>query len=118
MSRRTDRISQLLQEKIASLLFKLKHPPSTIVTITEVVVSPDIKNARVFYSVMDESEQKTTQKILEESRKFFSKELSKVLKTKNFPKLTFEYDATPKRAARVFEIFEKLEREKKSSNDG
>lgn len=83
-----------------------------MITITDVEVSPDIKNAKVYYSVMDENELKNTQKILDESVGFFSKNISKKLRTKNFPKLQFIYDKTAKRAARVFEILEKLEREK------
>lgn len=111
MSRRTERISRLLLEQISSLIFKIKKPLPSFVTITEVTVSPDIKNARVYYSVMDEASVKECQMILESSVGFFSRNISRVLRTKNFPRLEFEYDPTPRRAARVFEIFEKLAEE-------
>ncbi len=113
MSLRTERLSKLLQQQMSLLIFKLKKQPPALITITGVKISPDIKSATVYFSVMDESEIANTQKILEGSKKFFSQHLSKVIRTKNFPKLSFEYDETPKKATRIFEIFEKLEKEKK-----
>ncbi len=114
MSRRTERISKLLLHHISSLIFKIKTPFPTFITITEVKVTPDIRNARVYYSVMDEGTVKECQIILESSIGFFSRNISRVLRTKNFPKLEFEYDPTPRRAARVFEIFEQLDSEKQT----
>lgn len=113
MSRRTDRVAKLLQQQISSLLFKLKKQHTSIITITDVTVSPDIKNAKVYFSVLNERDAADALSVLGQSVGFFSKHISKVLHTRNFPKLSFEYDATPERAARVFEIFDKLDQEKK-----
>ena len=114
MSRRTDRISKFLMQQISSLMFRMKKQMPSIVTITDVSVSPDIKNARVYYSVMDASQAAACGVLLEESRGFFNKHISKVLRTKNFPHIEFEYDPTPMKAARIFEIFEQLEQEEKN----
>ncbi|MDI6757408.1 MAG: 30S ribosome-binding factor RbfA [Endomicrobiia bacterium] len=112
MSRRTDRVSKLLQQQISSLLFKLKKQPAAIITITGVSVSPDIKNAKVYFSVLNEKDAEAALKALEGSVGFFSKNISKALHTRNFPKLSFECDGTTARAAKVFEIFDKIEQER------
>ncbi|PKN01397.1 MAG: ribosome-binding factor A [Elusimicrobia bacterium HGW-Elusimicrobia-1] len=114
MSRRTDRVAKLLQQQISSLVFKLKKTSKAIITITDVTVSPDIKNAKVYFSVLNEKDAAAALSVLGQSVGFFSKHISKVLHTRNFPRLSFEYDATPERAAKVFEIFDKIEREKSS----
>ncbi len=101
-----------MQQQISSLLFRIKKTSKAIITITDVTVSPDIKNAKIYFSVLDEKDAADALSVLGQSVGFFSKHISKVLHTRNFPKLSFEYDATPERAARVFELFDKIEREK------
>ena len=59
MSRRTERINQFLREEISELLRQAKDPRlDSFVTITEVIISPDLRHARIFVSILgDEKEQ-------------------------------------------------------------
>jgi len=60
MSRRTERVSELLREELSVILQRQMKDPrlNVLLSVTEVQVSPDLKTARVYLSVMgDETEQ-------------------------------------------------------------
>ena len=51
MTRRTDRVAEALQALVAELLLReIKDPRIGLVTITGVKLSPDLRNARVYFS--------------------------------------------------------------------
>ncbi|MBI1951681.1 MAG: 30S ribosome-binding factor RbfA, partial [Acidobacteria bacterium] len=57
MSTRTDRVSDLIKDEISRLLLReVRDPRVGFVTITGASVSPDLKNVRVFVSILGEPE--------------------------------------------------------------
>lgn len=62
MSRRTQRVSDLLREELSTLLQHEAKDPRLVglFSITQVDISPDFKNARVYVSVLGSPEEKKT----------------------------------------------------------
>lgn len=113
MYQRRDRVVELLRQQLSELLGTLKDPNlAGIITITDVVLSRDMKTARVFYSVLGSAEEiKDTRKILDRSASYLHRRLRDRLSMKVIPFLEFRFDDTPARAQRVEEILDRIHRE-------
>jgi len=92
--KRTHRVGQAIQMELSQLILtKVKDPRLGFVTLTHVDVSPDLKSARVFYTVMGDAKAKgDTQKVLERASGFLQRSVASVLNIKYTPKLLFKYD--------------------------
>jgi ribosome-binding factor A len=89
-----------------------------LVTINQVDVTPDLKNAHVFVSVLGQGSPKAVIEKLEEQRTILQAELSKKVVLKYTPHLIFHLDNSTERGARVFKILQEIEPtiEKKQSD--
>lgn len=114
MSRRTERIASLIQTELSeAVLKKLKDPRIGFVTLTGVDVSPDLKEARVYYSVLGkEKEKEQTQQALERAAGFLQHEIAEALKLRFTPKLTFHLDESLEEGMRIERILKELQHEK------
>lgn len=96
MTRRHDRLNGLLREVLAEIVTRdLKDPRLTLdlLSITEVIVSPDLRHARVRVSVMGSEEERTAAiAALNHSRAFVHRRLKPRLDLKHIPELRFERD--------------------------
>lgn len=109
MSRRTERINDLLREEISDLLLREVKDPrmSGLVTITEVDVSPDLRRAKVFVSVMGTEEEKaSTFRGLEAAAHFLQRKLGKRLTLRRVPQLAFLADDSLEQGARLLKLLE------------
>ncbi|OGO51620.1 MAG: ribosome-binding factor A [Chloroflexi bacterium RBG_16_68_14] len=109
MTRRTERINDLLREEISDLLRREVKDPRVggLVTITEVDVSPDLRQAKVFVSVLGSEEEKTsTFQALEAASHFLRRELRKRLTIRRMPELTFHPDDSLERGARILSLLD------------
>src|SRR3990172_5497060 len=107
MTRRIQRINDLLREEISDLLRReLKDPRiGGLVTITEVDVSPDLRQAKVFVSVLGSEEEKaSTFRALAAAAHFLRRELRKRLTIRRTPELTFLPDDSLERGARILSL--------------
>ena len=105
MSRRTNRVNDLLQEELASLILRdVKDPRVSqgLLSITEVVVSPDMHHAIVFVSHLGSAaEREEALHGLSQASHFLHRELMHRLKMRNVPELTFRFDPSIERGARL-----------------
>lgn len=105
MSRRTERVNDLLQEELAELLLTHVKDPRVgqgLVSITEVVVSPDLRHANVYVSHLgNEAERAEVMKGLEHSQSYLHNELTKRLKLRYVPAIHFKLDPSLERGARL-----------------
>jgi ribosome-binding factor A len=84
-----------------------------IVTITDVEVSVDLRNARVYYSFIGGKKDIQKQKnIIEQMSKHLRHSLAERVVLKYIPKLQMIYDETPEKAQKLEEVFAKIRREK------
>jgi len=89
-----------MREVIAELLLReIKDPRVDMVSISEVDVSPDLRNARVYFSCIGDDEHVTrAQRGLESAAGFVRSQLSKRLQMRHAPELRFQHDESFKRA--------------------
>jgi ribosome-binding factor A len=92
---RPDRVGQEIQAAIAHLLTRgqLRDPRIGFITITGVKVSPDLRVARVYYSMIGTPEErKATQEGLEAAKGFVRREVSASVKLRVSPEIYFVFD--------------------------
>jgi len=100
MSRRTAKVAEAIREQVSTtILFGLKDPRVKNVTVTRVEVSPDLRNAKVYVSVMgDEKMQRLTLRGLESARGFLQAKLAERVQIRYTPILHFQLDQGVKRS--------------------
>ena len=91
---RPDRVADQLRAELATLLAREVHDPGIgFVTLTRVQVTPDIQQARVFYTALgDEKGRSATARALERASPFLRRQIGARLRLKRVPELTFVYD--------------------------
>ena len=107
MTRRTERINDLLREEISDLLRREVKDPRVggLVTVTEVDVSPDLRQAKVYVSVLGTDAEKTsTFRALAAASRFLQRELRKRLTIRRVPELSFVADDSIERGARILDL--------------
>src|SRR5688500_17899678 len=107
--RRTDRVEELLKEEIARVVrLEVKDPRVGFITIMHVDVSPDLRHAKVFVSVMGvEEEKQATVEALQRASGFIRGRMGREITLKRLPELHFEVDRTLERAARIEELLDR-----------
>ena len=114
MSRRVDRINGLLREEISRLLSReIKDPRlSGLLTITQVRTSSDLRNAKVYLSVLGNDEANTTAlQGIQSAATFLRKQLRERLRLKYVPFLTFEIDDSMETSDHIFRLMDKVRQE-------
>lgn len=106
MSARMRRVNEALREVLGDAVFRdLKDPRIGFVTVTDVKTSADLRQARVFVSVLGtDEEREATMAGLQSARAVLQARINAELKIKRTPTLEFVYDDTAERAARVEEL--------------
>jgi ribosome-binding factor A len=92
---RPERVGQQLQAAIASLLTRgeLRDPRIGFITITGVKVSPDLRVARVYYSMIGTPEERrATQEGLDAAKGFVRREVSAAVPLRVSPEIYFVFD--------------------------
>jgi ribosome-binding factor A len=115
--KRSARVGDLIKREICSILMEdLKDPHLGFVTITKVVISDDLKEAKVFYSVLgDERDKRESQKTLVRARGFIQKLIGERLGLKFTPHLAFYFDSSIEYGAKIDEILKILEKEREDA---
>lgn len=106
MSRRTERINEVIREEISDLLLReVKDPRLSqggLVSITEVTVTPDLRHATVHVSHLgSDEERKDVLAGLTKAAPFMHRELTRRLDLRHVPDLVFKFDPSIERGARL-----------------
>lgn len=109
-SNRIGRINEELQRELASLIRNLKDPrvQKTMVSVTRVEATPDLRYAKVFVSVLDEACAKDCMKGLKSAGGYLRRELSGSLNLRYTPELTWELDESITHGAHMLELINSL----------
>jgi ribosome-binding factor A len=104
-------VADLIQEEISSLFRKgMKDPRLGFVTITEVEVTPDLRYAKIFVSVLgSEEEVKDSLKALASASGFLRHELGQRLRLRYIPELSFILDTSIERGDRILRLLKEVE---------
>ena len=104
MSRRGERTSKLIRREISGLLEREVNDPrlSMLISVTEVSLSPDLRHAKVFVSTLgNEINKEDMLAGFNNASGFLRRELASHLKLKYTPQLSFHYDDSIERGARL-----------------
>jgi len=115
--KRPQRVADLVKNEISLLLLrKSKDPRLLNVTIVEVIVSKDLRRAKVFYSVIG-NEQKVQQAAagLKSAKGFIRSHLARELDLRVTPELVFQHDLSLARQEEINNILKELESEDRPS---
>lgn len=114
-SRRQQKISRAIRESVSKTIqTRLSDPRITgLVSVTEVDVSPDMKNATVYLSILgtDEAKQKTTFNAICHAIGHIQHQLGQELTGKYCPHLKFEVDQKVKKTLETLRLIEQAEHE-------
>ncbi len=116
--KRSARVSDQIKEEIADMLMrKIKDPRIGFVTVTDVDLADDLRNAKVFVSVIG-SDRAATLKGLESAAAFIRTELGHRLRLRFVPELLFRYDDSAERGAHIMELLNEVDdKDKKGSGN-
>ncbi len=119
-SRRQQQVGDQIHREISVLVQReLKDPRLGFVTITSVDISPDLRFAKVFYSVMGTSEEeKATQVALEHAGGFLRHELAGRVDLRYVPDLSFRHDPSIAHGDRIAQLLASIEHEETLHPDG
>jgi ribosome-binding factor A len=120
MSRRTLKAAQAIREVVSmAILTEIKDPRVADVTVTRVEVSGDMREAKVYVTVMgSESKQHLTLGGLRSSAGFLQQKISRRIDTRYTPRIEFLLDKGEMNAAELDRVFAKMAQERVDAEQG
>ena len=109
MPERMRRVNESLRQVLSEALLELKDPRIGFVTVTGVETSPDLRNARVYVSVLG-GERKRERSLagLSAAHGVLQARVSRELHLKRTPLLAFEYDPSVEQGMRMTQLIDQL----------
>jgi len=107
MSRRTDKVAAQLQQEVATLINQVELP--AITTVSKVDVSPDLKHAKVWLTVLtdDTAVEKTVLKQLKDNIYNLQGEVNKKFEMRAVPRISFVIDDSERYADNINRLLKK-----------
>lgn len=118
-TRRQRRVAELLHQEISELIqYHTQDPRLGFVTVTEVEVSADLRQARVYVSVLgDDTDVQNTLAGLTSAAGYFQHQLGQSLSLRYIPKLVFKLDTSLEYGLHIDQILDSLKEEDELSED-
>ena len=113
-NKRMDRVSEAYQHGLAEILcYKIRDPRLAGVSVTQVVFTPDLSLAKIYFRV-PEGKMRESQVIegFEKSKGFLKRELAEKINIRYVPDLKFYYDEQVEVRNHIDELFQEIENEK------
>jgi ribosome-binding factor A len=112
-TQRQQRVAHLLREEISSILRRqLKDPRLGLVSITEVEVAPDLREAQVYVSALGDGPARAEAlRVLRGAAGFVQGELGRNIRLRHIPRLDFRQDAALERGNRVLDLLDEIAKE-------
>lgn len=109
MKHRLLRVNELLKRELSAIITREINFEGALVTLNQVDVTPDLKSAHAYVSVLGKEDRAAVMATLEEHRVILQSALAKAVTLKYTPQLVFHLDDSIERGARVFEILQEIE---------
>jgi ribosome-binding factor A len=118
-SRRQRKVAELLHEEISQLIqFQTRDPRLEFVTVTDVEVSPDLRQARIYVTTLsDEAKAQDTLAGLTSASGYFRHKLSQSLSLRYIPELTFKLDTSLEHGLRIENLLDTIKEEREASEN-
>lgn len=118
--RRADRVAEAIRENVATFLTSGAKDPRLVahVTVTAVDVTPDLRHARIFVSVLgSETERTSTLEALNGMTGHLRSRLAKAMSLRVAPEVSFRVDETVAHAARIESLLAGVREKKPGDGD-
>ena len=116
---RSARLQAALLEEISDIIHnEMKDPRIGFASITEVELSPDYRQAKVYVSVLgDEAKKEGTLEGLNSAVGFVRTEVGRRIRLRHTPEIIFKLDSSIERGVRIFELLHKVEKDGKGEEN-
>jgi ribosome-binding factor A len=113
---RPERIGEQIRQAVSlALAREVQDPRIGFVTVTSVKVSPDLQQARVYYTTIgDDKSKKETARGLEAAKPFLRRAVANQVRLRRVPEFAFEYDRGVEHQDRVEQILREIEEERRA----
>lgn len=112
---RTDRVASVLQELLGPLLSESVSEHKGLVTVSRVDVARDLKNAKVWLSILGGNDDDILRAIHSKSY-HIQGEINRSLKMKVVPRLHFALDTSPRFAQHISSLLDQIRRDDEQQN--
>jgi len=114
--KRSVRVGDQIKQEIADILMKkIKDPRIGFVTVTDVELSDDLRNAKVFVSIYG-GDREETLKGLKSAAPFIRSELGRRMTMRCLPELLFRFDGTVEQGAHIMELLHEIEKKQETED--
>lgn len=116
---RQDKVAEAIRKEASLIIHEeLKDPRLGFVTVTKVELTPDLRFAKIFYSVLGkEMERKKTKEALDSASGFIRKILCQRIKLKFAPEIVFCEDKSSEYSVRIQELLDQLKEQDESKKN-
>ena len=120
MSYRIDKVEHLIKEEISLIfLHKLSDLNLGFITITNVRVSPDLKLAKIYLSILEKEKREIGLDKIEDKKGYIRSELAHRIRIKFIPELKFYLDDTLDYVEKIEDLIKKIhEEDDNTANEG
>src|SRR6188768_1568831 len=103
---RPERVGEQIRQELSALLAREVHDPGIgFVTLTRVKMSPDLQQARVFYTVIGDAKvQKATAEALTRATPFLRRHIAARVRLRRVPEIRFDFDKSVENQDRIEKI--------------
>jgi len=116
VSVRTERVASVIKTEIGN--FVQRHFPLEevgLMTVTEVRVTPDLRQAKVYVSVFGEQDRKQiAMDLLEEQKSTIRSAVGQAVRLRFTPEIVFVLDTTMDKAVKLEKIFKQIHEEERN----
>ena len=110
-SNRIGRINEEIQKELSSAIRNLKDPrvQNTMISITHVEATPDLRYAKIYVSFLEENKAADALKGLKSASGYLRRELSSALQLRYTPELNWAEDDSITHGAHILDLLSKLD---------
>ncbi|CRK80479.1 30S ribosome-binding factor RbfA [Neobacillus massiliamazoniensis] len=111
MSHRANRVGEQMKKELSDIIGrKIKDPRIGFVTVTDVQVTGDLQQAKVYISVLGDDEQReNTLKGLAKAKGFIRSEIGQRIRLRKTPEIIFEFDESIDYGNRIETLLHQLQ---------
>ena len=119
MAHRVNRVGEQMKKELGDIIGrKIKDPRIGFVTVTDVEVTGDLQQAKVFISVLgDDAQKENTLKALAKAKGFIRSEIGSRVRLRKTPEITFEFDQSVDYGNRIDTLLHQVQNEGKEQQE-
>lgn len=112
---RLGRVNEELMKSISHIItYELKNPDVTgMISVTRCKVTPDLKYAKVYVSLLNSKDNEKTMQGLKDSAGFIRSQVAKTVNLRITPELVFEYDDSIEHGEKIDKILKQISEQDK-----